>query len=173
MRLNNKLRRTMVHRIMADVPKVQHTAELEKRMKDLFVAYLPPDVQKVAKGEQRVHLHTSVVHGPATSNRNGRLFTVPGRWLRQDEERVQQENPETWEYLRGLEEEQEQSEIRRRKVQDELWTLLQGCRTTQQVARMAPELAEYLPEGEGEADQLPASQVVNHLQAAGWPKGGK
>lgn len=177
MRLNKKHRNAFVRAVLADVPSVDYDRQIQVAMRDMFKGALPAAVRTLLRDDECAHhIHHSRVPGPKPGQPTDYChlqpsYLVPGYWDRDARRAVIKANAQRWEDIRGLVDAKVRQEDQRQQLHGELRALIESCRTTQQAEKLMPELRDYLPTKQQEsADNLPATQVVTHLQSAGWPK---
>ena len=172
MRLNKKHREAFVRAVLADVPTEEHRDRACRWTRTLFADSLPGSVRRVLGTSAEHHIQRDTIALPRPENAERGTYTqVPGHWTMKDADKVWENNPEQREAIRGELAAHHAQEERLRELRRELEVQINGCRTTNQAAKLMPELAGYLPsEDEEPTGNLPASHTLQKLTEAGWPK---
>ena len=189
MNLTKTHKAQIVHKIMADIPAVDHTAQAHALLQAKAIEKMPPEVRAVYdKPELRRWL---AVRFATHANHLGGANII---WQREREDghgtslyayRIHYNNTaedrelvtEVQGPLADLSRAAEEQWKARRSMEDKLKTVLAGIRTLKQAKTLLePELHKYLPE-EPPKDMKPAQvstalvpYVVAGLREMGWPK---
>jgi Nucleotide modification associated domain 5 len=161
-RLTESLRSAFIRAALNDVPRIDYDDQARKIILDHAIACLPTSVGKIyADPMLRAYVWTNFVYVAGFSTRIPCVYN--GLWAPSMEVRQQIEA-----IHKAFVKQRETHET----LQAKLYAVAKSARTTQQLAKMLPEFAKYLPADEAEANRnVPCiANLIADFMTAGWPK---
>lgn len=169
MRLTNNMRAGILRAVVADLPPLcDHTTALNKRVRELNLAALPPAVRKIAEDPTlRAYLEAGSVYLYDYHVGSVSTIGIPNE-ERDTFHQTVQADPE----VKRLALEQTAAREARDVATNKLTRDLDLCTTDVIFRARFPELSDYLPAepAKAESQNLPATTAtMDALRAAGWP----
>ena len=164
MKLTNHLRDAYVRAVMADVPEIDHEAQVRKIVQEVALAALPPAVRALyldAKTRDLIATHMVQTHRFHIWAIPGvKAATLPAAADKKIAELAAAKAAQT---------------VLRKDLQSKVHATAYSVTTRKALAALLPEFEKYLPDDEQAAIRtLPVVQnVIADFVKAGWPKGKK